>query len=244
VSGDPRPKGVPPLAVEVPPWTADEDYLRARDLVWARSFGQCEAGLPGCLGAVGVVHHRAGRGFAGCHHPDLLLAACDPCHLNIHAHPSSSYESGLMLRRNGTWSPGDLCSVTGCSKLATRRGWCGTHYQRWRLHGDALWEAPSDIERFWLRAGEAHPQTHLTEAEVAEMKVLRAQGWCITTLGERYGVHSSTVSRICNGKQWVRHQSGHRSGQETPSEWPERASDLLGKLDRSADRWKDVPDPF
>lgn len=30
------------------------------------------------------------------------------------------------------------CSVEGCEKLQLARGWCGTHYQRWRAHGDPL----------------------------------------------------------------------------------------------------------
>lgn len=28
------------------------------------------------------------------------------------------------------------CSVTGCSKVAEKRGWCGMHYSRWRRTGD------------------------------------------------------------------------------------------------------------
>lgn len=28
------------------------------------------------------------------------------------------------------------CSVGGCTKTAHARGWCGMHYQRWRIHGD------------------------------------------------------------------------------------------------------------
>ncbi len=28
------------------------------------------------------------------------------------------------------------CAVSGCTSLARNRGWCGPHYQRWRLYGD------------------------------------------------------------------------------------------------------------
>lgn len=35
-----------------------------------------------------------------------------------------------------------LCSVEGCGKRVMGRGWCATHYQRWRFHGDHLYEAP------------------------------------------------------------------------------------------------------
>lgn len=31
-----------------------------------------------------------------------------------------------------------MCNVDGCTVLATSRGWCGKHYQRWRIHGDPL----------------------------------------------------------------------------------------------------------
>lgn len=29
-----------------------------------------------------------------------------------------------------------ICSVDGCKKPSAKRGWCDTHYQRWRLKGD------------------------------------------------------------------------------------------------------------
>lgn len=27
------------------------------------------------------------------------------------------------------------CSVEGCAKASEKRGWCGMHYRRWRIHG-------------------------------------------------------------------------------------------------------------
>lgn len=37
-----------------------------------------------------------------------------------------------------------LCSINdpNCDKVAITRGWCGTHYQRWRIHGDPLYGGP------------------------------------------------------------------------------------------------------
>ena len=29
-----------------------------------------------------------------------------------------------------------ICSVGGCDRLSTSRGWCKKHYQRWFKHGD------------------------------------------------------------------------------------------------------------
>jgi hypothetical protein len=30
------------------------------------------------------------------------------------------------------------CSIDGCNRTHKARGWCGTHYLRWRNHGDPL----------------------------------------------------------------------------------------------------------
>lgn len=33
------------------------------------------------------------------------------------------------------YAPGQVCAFDGCPKLARHRGWCSTHYERWRRHG-------------------------------------------------------------------------------------------------------------
>lgn len=35
-----------------------------------------------------------------------------------------------------------LCSIAGCGKPGSQRGWCGAHYQRWRRTGDPLGSIP------------------------------------------------------------------------------------------------------
>jgi len=35
-----------------------------------------------------------------------------------------------------------ICSIEGCSKPAKSRGWCNTHYERWRKNGGPLVFAP------------------------------------------------------------------------------------------------------
>ena len=32
--------------------------------------------------------------------------------------------------------PMETCSIEGCHREKIKRGWCNTHYQRWRNHGD------------------------------------------------------------------------------------------------------------
>lgn len=48
-------------------------------------------------------------------------------------------------------------------------------------------------------------QTHfhkLTEAEVVQIRRLRAQGATCRELAVQFNVHSSTISRACTGKHW------------------------------------------
>jgi len=48
-----------------------------------------------------------------------------------------------------------LCSIEGCEKPLRARGWCATHHQRWRLHGDPTICATNRhipmIDRFWMK---------------------------------------------------------------------------------------------
>lgn len=46
-----------------------------------------------------------------------------------------------------------ICAVEGCDKTAAKRGWCGTHYQRWRLNGDplALRKLPNGTCLRWIK---------------------------------------------------------------------------------------------
>lgn len=86
-------------------WTADPSELRdAKQVVWARSGGRCEANTPVCDLMAVHVHHRALRKAKGCHAPDLLLAVCEPCHRRIHDQPEQSYAAGWLIR-SGALAP-------------------------------------------------------------------------------------------------------------------------------------------
>lgn len=46
------------------------------------------------------------------------------------------------------------CSIEGCEEKHAARGWCSTHYQGWRKHGDPLAVRPvrgNLITRFWAQ---------------------------------------------------------------------------------------------
>lgn len=46
------------------------------------------------------------------------------------------------------------CSIPECEKKISARGWCSTHYSRWRIHGDpavSLYVRGNDPARFWMK---------------------------------------------------------------------------------------------
>lgn len=53
-----------------------------------------------------------------------------------------------------------ICSIEGCGKPAVSRGWCITHYTRWRRHGDPLAAATTPGALLaWVVALLAQPAT-------------------------------------------------------------------------------------
>ena len=50
--------------------------------------------------------------------------------------------------------------------------------------------------------GEDCPTAKLTNAAVIEIRRLRAEGWTLIRLGERFNTHLSNISLICRGKAW------------------------------------------
>ena len=94
-------------------WSSDEDYAIAHALVMERAKGKCEH----CRTEPATnVHHKAGRGFAGCHHPMLLVALCGSgntsgCHQLAHS-VSVATGSALGLRLPWRTTADDLEGTT------------------------------------------------------------------------------------------------------------------------------------
>jgi hypothetical protein len=59
------------------------------------------------------------------------------------------------------------------------------------------------MERDRLATGERHPLARLTEAQVREIRRLRAVGgWSFSRLGARFGISKRTVQNICARRTW------------------------------------------
>lgn len=99
-----------------------------RKAVQERSGGLCErcAQLPAAH-----VHHRQLRSQGGSDLPSNLLHICSPCHVTIHAQPSTAYENGWMVR---SWADPAATAVR-------TRPWGGPA-QLVFLHDDGGWGSP------------------------------------------------------------------------------------------------------
>ena len=50
--------------------------------------------------------------------------------------------------------------------------------------------------------GENHPGAKLTDAQVKQIRILHKLGHSATKLGKKFGVSSTSIMDICNGKSW------------------------------------------
>jgi 5-methylcytosine-specific restriction endonuclease McrA len=76
----------------------DAVYAERRVQVFERSDGVCEH----CRnGAMGSVHHIAGRGGPDPHRLENLAGLCEPCHRRAHGDPVWARSVGLMRTRLG-----------------------------------------------------------------------------------------------------------------------------------------------
>lgn len=80
----------------------------------------------------------------------------------------------------------------------------------------------TDGFRYGGGVGSTHPFAVLTEGLVYEARRLRASGWAVKRLAEKYGVAPSTMSEALSGKWWSRvpHPDGEDSRPVLPSPGP------------------------
>ena len=50
--------------------------------------------------------------------------------------------------------------------------------------------------------GSNHPKARVSEVDVLSMRRLRAQGWRVRDIAERFGTTPNAVSHACRGKTW------------------------------------------
>jgi len=75
----------------------DAVYAERRVQVFERGNGVCEH----CRnGAMGSVHHIAGRGGPDPHRLENLAGLCDDCHRRAHGEPEWAVSVGLMRSRH------------------------------------------------------------------------------------------------------------------------------------------------
>ena len=84
---------------------------------------------------------------------------CSRCYANESRHGRLDRWPKLQRKRRSTVT----CSIEGCDNPLRSRGWCATHWDRWRVHGDPRAHIPirtkgrSESERFWCKVDVGHP---------------------------------------------------------------------------------------
>lgn len=70
-------------------------------------------------------------------------------------------------------------------------------YSEQRLHAvQVLGAGHHDVK------GSSNPKAQVTETDVVSMRRLRASGWKVKDIAERFGITQKSASHICTGKTW------------------------------------------
>jgi 5-methylcytosine-specific restriction endonuclease McrA len=75
-----------------------QEFAEIRPRILARAQHECEVALPRCERRAVHVHHRKLRSQGGKNDSCNLIAACSPCHRDVHASPARAYAAGWMVR--------------------------------------------------------------------------------------------------------------------------------------------------
>lgn len=113
-------------------------------------------------------------------------------------------------RRVQAYAPGTTCEIEGCEKPAAARGWCGTHYMRWKTHGD-----PAKIIRIYTgpRCEAPDCKKPTVRSRYCEMHRARLRRYGSFHLPPRSNRHDHSM-----GYQLIR-RPGHPLAQVSSGEW-------------------------
>jgi endogenous inhibitor of DNA gyrase (YacG/DUF329 family) len=101
--------------------------------------------------------------------------------------------------------PKDTCAVTDCAKLAATRGWCCTHYNRWRKTGTTDKRCAGcglDLGTGFTGQGKYHPDCRPQCAAPDCDRPIRGQGpYCIPHTQQM--LRKGTVGPLSYAAEWV-----------------------------------------
>ncbi|MER8602822.1 hypothetical protein NKH48_03370 [Mesorhizobium sp. M1233] len=105
------------------------------------------------------------------------------------------------------------CSIHGCGRtVCNRRGWCNTHYQRWRNHGDPLVvkSTPSgEPERYYQEVVLGYEGDECLTWPFATKDSGYAQIW----VGKKcHGVHRRVCEHVHGPAPTRKHDAAHSCG--------------------------------
>lgn len=109
----------------------------------------------------------------------------------VRAHRFSLFLSGQQV-------PAELCVCHSCDvPLCVRPShlWIGTHLNNIQDRNEK--------GRTRVAHGASHGMTHLSDAEVLEMRRLRRRGYLLRELASKFGLTEGGVSYICSGKSRI-----------------------------------------
>jgi len=97
------------------------------------------------------------------------------------------------------------CSIEGCSNPHHARGWCTTHYTRWRLYGDPFYVTPATERGAAVRLGYRHPMDAWERRRVSQFL---DQGMSYRQIQRSTGVGFMTVFRFARSRKSLQSRSG------------------------------------